>query len=518
MVELVDEESWEHDPPDERPVVSHPLNLVLYGPPGTGKTYSVQGRALKVLGVDPESLSSEQIGDRFRSFLQEGRVEFVTFHPSYSYEEFIEGYRYDEDAKVPKLHKGIFRRVVEQALSPVESVAAEGARIWKVSLGGAKGGDVFDRCVAENEIAIGWLEDTNLNGLGREDIAAVYESKYGTTQAANSINSINYLVNEMSNGDYVVVLKDRRHIRAIGVINGDYRYKGAEHQQHRPHTRPVLWLDTVGVHEITRMNEGKVLVQQTVYPLDRIPLQRFVRLLPEAKQEGKPHVLVIDEINRGNVSRIFGELITLLEGDKRLGAPNELSIRLPYSNLPFAVPPNLYLIGTMNTADRSIALIDSALRRRFDFEEMMPNVGVVRSVLRDKRATPDGQDDEHVDLVCDFFEVLNRRIAVLFDRDHQVGHSYLLDATDVEGLHFALYSSVFPLLQKYFYNDFERLQRLLGKYDASTPKGFVRRREDFSGAFGDDEVLEEELPWEFFVYPEQQLVAALRNTFLPVHG
>ncbi len=485
------------------------LNLILYGPPGTGKTYHTQRRALEVLNLDLQDLSDHDVTILYRKHVSEGRIEFVTFHPSYSYEEFVEGYRYDEEAKVPTLHEGIFQQIVNRALNPRHSpTATDGARIWKVSLGGTPEPYVFERCMKNGEIAIGWLGDHDLTGLDREAIAEIFE-EHGSEGATNSINSVNYLVNEIRDGDYVAVLKNQREIRAIGLVTGAYKYKDEEYGEDYPHTRPVEWLDQQD-HDVYEMNGATNLTLTTIYPLSRISLQDFVGLLPEQEQGEEPYVLIIDEINRGNLSRIFGELVTLLEEDKRRGAENELSVRLPYSQSAFTVPPNLYVIGTMNTADRSIALLDTALRRRFEFREMMPDVNVLRRVLLEKV----GEDRaEHVELVCEVFEALNRRVVLLLDRDHQIGHSYFLGSTSIGQLHRALYQQVFPLLQEYFYNDAERMRRLLGRHDHSATKGFFAHVEEYRHAL-DEEVLDDELPWELHEYPVEDLEEAIRNTFL----
>ena len=313
----------------------------------------------------------------------------------------------------------------------------------------------------------------------------------------------------------MAVLKNQREIRAIGVVTGPYRYKGDEYGMEHPHTRPVEWIDTED-HEIYEMNGGVNLTLATIYPLDRIPLQQFVTLLPEEESGDEPYVLIIDEINRGNISRIFGELITLIEEDKRRGAENEMTARLPYSREDFAVPKNLYLIGTMNTADRSIALLDVALRRRFEFEEMMPGVGVVREALTASTGADPETDfgKDEVQTVCEVFEELNRRMRVLLDRDHQIGHSYFMGAGSSDKLHAVIYRKVFPLLQEYFYNDQRRLKLLLGVYNGAIPRGFVESLDsEYRRVYGEDP-LEDEAPWEFHFYPENELLEALRNTFL----
>lgn len=169
----------------------------------------------------------------------------------------------------------------------------------------------------------------------------------------------------------------------------------------------------------------------------------------QAHGENAPkYLLVIDEINRANIAKVFGELITLLEDDKRLGKSNELKARLPYSGDVFGVPPNLYVLGTMNTADRSIALLDLALRRRFSFVELMPNPSLLETVA--------GVDLNQA------LTKLNQRVALLLDRDHQIGHSYFLELNDASDLHFAWFNKVVPLLQEYFYNDSSRLFAVLG--------------------------------------------------------
>ena len=177
--------------------------------------------------------------------------------------------------------------------------------------------------------------------------------------------------------------------------------------------------------------------------------------------------MIIDEINRGDISRIFGELITLIEADKRYGEKNEPnpSVQLPYSKKKFAIPPNLFIIGTMNTADKSIALVDIALRRRFGFIEMMPDYGFLKSYLSNDNIELQNISTNAVDLLVK----INQRISSNFDRDHQIGHSYFTKLKDagtrdeaIKTLHFVWYHEILPLLQEYYNDSPKKLHEILG--------------------------------------------------------
>ena len=294
------------EPPAEESDTSFPLNTILFGPPGTGKTWEAVSHAVAIMDHrDHAELvrqeNRETIKARYDALRGEGQVEFITFHQSYTYEDFIEG------------------------------------------------------------------------------IGPILKSK-----------------------ELLYELRD-------GV---------------------------------------------------------FKRISLRAGDHDERHVLIIDEINRGNIAKIFGELITLIEPTKRSGGEDETMVTLPYSQKPFSVPGNLYLVGTMNTADRGIALLDTALRRRFDFIEKMPDVQLVE------------EDIEGVDGRA-MLEAINDRITVYLDREHQIGHTYLIGVRTIDGLAEAFQRRIVPLLQEYFYDDWAKIRSVLN----GNP--FIREREIESPISGD---------------------------------
>ena len=187
----------------------------------------------------------------------------------------------------------------------------------------------------------------------------------------------------------------------------------------------------------------------------------FKEICGEARKDenkGKNYVLIIDEINRGNISNVFGELITLIEPTKRAGEPDALSVTLPYSGESFSVPSNLYIVGTMNSADKSIALMDTALRRRFSFIEYMPQPEKLQKIQM--------EDGSEIDL-AELLKTLNQRIEILLDKDHTIGHAYLMNVTDKNSLRDALVNKIIPLVQEYFYNDYEKIRLVFGDDDGN---------------------------------------------------
>ena len=271
------------------------LNTILYGPPGTGKTYATARRCVETCdGPAERDRADREIRDRYQALVKEGRVEFITFHQSYGYEEFVEGLR-------------------------PETVGDE----------------------ADREAGPGF-----------------------------------------------------RLVATDGVLK---------------------------------------------------------RIAERTRKVKAPHVLVIDEINRANVSKVMGELVTLLEDDKREGGANEVAVTLPHSRRSFTLPANLYILGTMNTADRSIALLDTALRRRFDFEELPPDPERLR----------DAAEETEIDLPK-VLRAMNERLEWLIDRDHLIGHAWLMGARTREDVDRAMRRKIIPLVAEYFYDDWEKVRAVLG--------------------------------------------------------
>ena len=350
-------------------------NIVLHGAPGTGKTYDIPELAVRL--CDPSFMSKgrsrEEIVKRYNQLKDDERLTFTTFHQSLDYEDWIEGLRpvVNETSQVTyEIEDGVFKRLCEAAeRSKLEGnqygITSE-SDVWKVSLKRTGDNDVRKDCMEKDYIRIGW--DEYGDDISDETDCGIRNDK--------GKQILNAYINEMKVGDIVMSCYSSKEIDAIGVITGDYRYDESLPAYKR--IRPVHWLIKGKRENIVERNGGKEMVESTVYRLKSIHVDDVKTILEkygvfiEQKEDDKPYVMVIDELNRGNVSKVFGELITLLEADKRKGSKNEESVKLPYSKKSFHVPDNVYLIATMNTADRSLGSLDYAIRRRFAFISERP--------------------------------------------------------------------------------------------------------------------------------------------------
>ena len=345
-------------------------NVVLYGAPGTGKTYDVPELAVRL--CDPAFMaaepSREEIVSRYNQLKTEKRIAFTTFHQSLDYEDWIEGLRpvVNENNQVTyEIESGIFKKLCEEAERPVvkdkQVGIADNAVVWKVSLAGTGDNPVRSDCMKNSYIRIGW------DGYG----PVISDETDWSIYNGEGKQILDAYINKMKIGDIVMSCYSSQTIDAIGVVGGDYEFDDSLPDYKR--VRRVNWLVKNINENIVEMNDGKTMTLGTVYRLNSITLDNVKSILEKyntsskMEENDKAYVMVIDELNRGNVSKVFGELITLLEADKRKGRINAESVVLPYSKKGFHIPNNVYLIATMNTADRSLGSLDYAIRRRFAF-------------------------------------------------------------------------------------------------------------------------------------------------------
>ena len=376
-----------------------PLNQILFGPPGTGKTYNTINKSIAIANPNFDlTKPRKEIKQEFERLMKEGQVVFTTFHQSMSYEDFIEG------------------------IKPLKPNKDDALIKYDVLPG------IFKKVCqdAKTPNLVGF--DTAFEKLKDELTATELLTLKTPTgkEFSISLNSNDNLTLHTGQDKEKQGTLTKENIQK--QINGEEKFKGWE-----GYFRGVI-----------------------AY------LKLKYKYSENESTAVKNYVLIIDEINRGNVSQIFGELITLIEEDKRLGKDEALEVTLPYSKDKFGVPSNLYLIGTMNTADRSVEAIDTALRRRFSFEEVPPKYDL--DELEYEFAGVKG---------FEILQTLNKRIEKLLDKDHQIGHSYFMmkNGDDVEEkLLTSFYKNIIPLLQEYFFGDFGKIGLVLGQ-------GFVQKKE-----------------------------------------
>lgn len=381
-------------------IMKQPLNQILYGPPGTGKTYNTINKAIEIANPNFDLTQDRNIvKSEYERLVNEGRIVFTTFHQSMTYEDFIEGIKplkpeADDEFVKYDIRNGILKTVCEKA-THIE------------------------------------VSEDNFETAFQKLISEIEKSPTKNLILETLVHSKEFTVYKNSKGNL------KFHANTEKAYEGVIRKDVIEHYLK---TGEALdwpsYTKAVAQYLVEKFNYNKVL----------------------KAVEQKNYVLIIDEINRGNVSQIFGELITLIEEDKRLSNDEAIEVTLPYSKEKFGVPSNLYIIGTMNTADRSVEALDTALRRRFVFEEIPPKYNL------------DGLQQELFGFkAADILETINLRIEKLLDRDHQIGHAYFINKNETTIID-SFYKNIIPLLQEYFFGDYGKIGLVLGS-------GFVRKLE-----------------------------------------
>ena len=414
---------------------SIPLNQILYGPPGTGKTYHTINKAIAI--ANPEfDLDQDRslIKEEYQRLVDAGQIVFTTFHQSMTYEDFIEGIKpeieeNEDGAKsvVYEVKDGVFKKIVESA-KKIKIVTKESNELYSFD-------DAWNELIENvRQEVYDAMNDFNLDILTANKSLKVVEitDKGNLRIKPESLDSLTYTVS------YTRTKKLHEAFPDLSVVkNIDKEFRSVIGGSNST----AYW--SVLNYINNKINSEKKSTSENI-------------TLPP-----KPYVLIIDEINRGNVSQIFGELITLIEEDKRLGNDEALEVTLPYSKEKFGVPSNLYIIGTMNTADRSVEALDTALRRRFVFEEMPPKYDLdsLQQKLFGFKA-------------AEILKTINLRIEKLLDRDHQIGHAYFINKNESTIID-SFYKNIIPLLQEYFFGDYGKIGLVLGG-------GFIRKIEQNS--------------------------------------
>ncbi|EOH1466559.1 TPA: McrB family protein [Campylobacter jejuni] len=411
------------------------LNQILYGPPGTGKTYHTIDKALEILGENLENRDDKKA--KFDEYVKNGQIVFTTFHQSYGYEEFVEGIKpslnSDENSQINyKVKDGIFKELCKKALENRDDIESFNFYI--------------------NDLKEKTKEDAN----NTEKYFQLPNTKYSIQYRGGKTFRIKFDDMSKNHKDYPV---------SIDNIEKLYKTSNIDEIYNSAYVKAILnYLKSQGLKDYKEKDE-------------KINL---------------PYIIIIDEINRGNVSKIFGELITLIEPSKRIGEKEELKVTLPYSGEKFGVPKNVYIIGTMNTADRSITSLDTALRRRFEFVEMMPNSDLLNNVFICKDVENPNEDEDYLgddaktegyaEILQNILISINKRIEFLLDREKTIGHAFFMSEAvkfnknnwikpdeyeedwyvlSISKLKKVFQNKIIPLLQEYFYNDYALINAVL---------------------------------------------------------
>ena len=418
----------------------HALNNILQGPPGTGKTYQtvnyalsiIENRTLSELALEPR----KDLRQRFESYQEEGRIQFITFHQSYAYEDFVEGIKpTTKDGQIQYgIENGIFKQIAIDArrclveamaeLLPYYEIEVEFNQLYRAFLTFLKSDNftsfatpnnrtvLLDRVLRFGNLSVRKGKSFSTFTISKNKLKKLYQQLPNLAETPYAPELVRSIIGDVDTNAYWGIL----------II-----FKNFEQQL------------------ITQEIENLEAAETAKEPID------LTEVSEQILRHCRKYVLIIDEINRGNIPSIFGELISLIEPDKREGQPEAIHAVLPYSKEVFTVPPNLYLLGTMNTSDRSVEAMDMALRRRFNFIEIPPQPALLRPAIEA------GVDLEKL------LTTINQRIEALLDKDHLIGHAYFMNIYTLDDLMELFAKKIIPLLKEYYFGDLNKLGLVLGK-------------------------------------------------------